>query len=96
MQFTKPISLSSKMYFGKYKGETIEDIIENDPQYVDWCLENVKHFSLNDEAEELLNSIERGYNEYGGYASGSSIRRNYQEVDYDYDDQFLWTDPLNF
>ncbi len=26
--------------FGKYKGQTLEDIYFDDPSYLDWCLEN--------------------------------------------------------
>jgi len=25
--------------FGKYKGQTVEDVIDKDPQYIEWALE---------------------------------------------------------
>mgnify|MGYP001172853709 CR=1 FL=1 len=32
--------------FGKYKGETIQDVLDNDPQYLVWLHENSEHFEL--------------------------------------------------
>ncbi len=45
-----PIGLDAEMPFGKYKGEPLWWVIEADAAYVDWCLENVDGFALNDEA----------------------------------------------
>ena len=32
------------MAFGKYKGEPVKAVQANDPQYFNWCLENVPNF----------------------------------------------------
>ncbi len=32
--------------FGQYKGVFISDILETDPGYLLWCMENVKDFDL--------------------------------------------------
>ena len=40
--------------FGKYKGIDIEDIIHNDPRYVEWAEENVSFFSLSSMQKEIL------------------------------------------
>lgn len=40
--------------FGKYKYEPIERVIEKDPTYVKWCIDNVKGFYLNDYKRKLL------------------------------------------
>jgi len=37
MELTKRTVLS----FGKYKGRSIDDILENDPSYLRWMLKNV-------------------------------------------------------
>lgn len=39
--------------FGKHKGEQLEDVIEDDPEYVEWlCQEEIVNFD--DEAYELI------------------------------------------
>ncbi len=32
--------------FGKYRGETIREVLDNDPQYLVWLHENSEHFEL--------------------------------------------------
>lgn len=32
--------------FGKYKGQKVKDVIQNNPSYVIWALNNVKGFRL--------------------------------------------------
>ena len=42
------------MTFGKFEGETIQDILDNDPQYLCWLVDNTDfdlHCDLLDEAE---------------------------------------------
>ena len=33
--------------FGKYKDKSIDYVRENDEQYLEWCIENVKYFKKN-------------------------------------------------
>jgi hypothetical protein len=40
--------------FGKYKGSKVDDIIWFDPLYVQWCVDNVKWFELNDSQQKDL------------------------------------------
>ena len=44
--------LEDPIRFGKYRQEglTIEQIIDRDPTYVEWLIDNVDHFSLDTEA----------------------------------------------
>lgn len=42
---TTALSAGSALDFGKYKGSIIERILELDPQYLWWCIENVEGFS---------------------------------------------------
>lgn len=37
-----------KFFFGKHKGEFILDVIENDTQYITWCMEHVSYLRLNE------------------------------------------------
>lgn len=42
------------MTFGKFKGETVQDILDNDPQYLCWLVEHTDfdlHADLLEEAE---------------------------------------------
>jgi hypothetical protein len=53
--------------FGKYKGQTILGVIQNDPKYIQWCLDKVEFFKLNSEETELFlichNNVETDYEE---------------------------------
>lgn len=44
--------------FGKYKGESIEDILETDPQYLIWLHNNSEYFELD---YRLLEIAEEGF-----------------------------------
>lgn len=48
------ISLTDTFWFGKYKGQTIQAIIDTDSSYVFWAAENVRNFTLDEEARNLL------------------------------------------
>lgn len=39
--------------FGKYKGEALTDIIDDDPNYVDWLLEN-DHIEIGKSIEDQV------------------------------------------
>lgn len=47
--------LDSVMGFGKYKDETVEEVLEKDPTYLRWCLENIPRFTVDN---ALLDAIE--------------------------------------
>jgi uncharacterized protein (DUF3820 family) len=50
--------------FGKYKGKTLLHVIDNDPQYIIWCINNIKDFNINDKLKvELLSQ----YNQHIRY-----------------------------
>ena len=59
------LSYGDTLYFGKYKGSRIDDILETDPEYLAWCVENVKGFCLDDEiVDQVLGFIEDDYNNF--------------------------------
>jgi hypothetical protein len=45
--------------FGKYKSSFLKDIIDKDPQYIDWALRNISDFLIDDFAKEYLQKIKR-------------------------------------
>ena len=51
---TTPYGLYNMMDFGKWYGSHIQTIIDKDPDYLVWCVENVAGFELDDEAEYQL------------------------------------------
>jgi broad specificity phosphatase PhoE len=40
--------------FGKYEGETVEEISFKDPEYLYWCHHNVDDFRLKQEIEKCI------------------------------------------
>ncbi len=42
----KIYSLDTKLPFGKHKGQTLEQVLSHDFQYIDWCLRNIDNFVL--------------------------------------------------
>lgn len=40
--------------FGKYKGTHLKDVIDTDPQYVEWCLDNVDWFDISKRCKKDL------------------------------------------
>ena len=60
-----PLGLDYIFTFGKCKGQSIEEVIDNEPSYVIWCSENIDWFDLDtdvyDMAEEKSNDEEVPY-----------------------------------
>jgi hypothetical protein len=46
--------LKDTFSFGKHRTHTIEDVITEDPRYVEWCRENIDWFKLDKESTEFL------------------------------------------
>jgi len=40
--------------FGKHRGKTVRDVIDQDPTYLEWALLNVEGFELTDDAGKRL------------------------------------------
>lgn len=53
---TRIYTLSDRLPFGKYKGQTLQSVIEQAPDYAAWCRSNVAGFKLGEDAEALLSS----------------------------------------
>ena len=51
--------LDTILPFGKYKGKTVEQVLEIDPTYIRWCLENIEAFEMSNWGREFaLSSAE--------------------------------------
>lgn len=53
--------LDTVFTFGKYKGETLRDVFERDPAYVDYCLVNVDEFLVEDFVLDDLKELNPDY-----------------------------------
>lgn len=56
---TKEITWETKLSFGKYKGASLSDVLDNDPKYLDWMLDNcfdktIKDFLIKNKEEIQL------------------------------------------
>jgi hypothetical protein len=49
----REMGLEDVLHFGKHKGQTVKETIEENAQYINWCLEN-DMFTLDDSARILL------------------------------------------
>lgn len=43
------------LHFGKYKGNTSFELIDIDPVYLKWCIDNLKHLRFDGKIKERLN-----------------------------------------
>lgn len=70
MDRDKVHDLEDEFPFGKYKGKTIQDVLEINPSYIVWFYENVKRFkileSIYDEACDAQ-AVEKFNRRIGGY-----------------------------
>lgn len=53
--------LDTVFTFGKYKGETLREVFERNPTYVDYCLVNVDEFLVEDSTLDELREINPDY-----------------------------------
>lgn len=51
-------TLQTKIKFGKYKSDnvTVGELIESDPDYIAWCVDEIEWFELDDDAEKELDA----------------------------------------
>lgn len=47
-------ALDTVLTMPKYCGLTVEEVIDQDPQYLTWCLKNIRNFKLCKDSEYLL------------------------------------------
>lgn len=63
------VKKTDKIGFGKYKGKTVQEILEDDPTYVRWLIDNVETFKMSpeDTRETLDRATEADLIEYDDY-----------------------------
>jgi hypothetical protein len=50
----KLFTLKDTLTFGKHKDRNLKDVIDDDPQYIDWCFSNIEWFDLDAIAIDYL------------------------------------------
>ena len=53
--------LTDKFNFGKHKGETIQEVIEDEITYLEWCMDAVDGFDLDEQAYQVYNDALDSY-----------------------------------
>lgn len=51
--------LDDPLRFGKFKGRTVEDILDEAPEYLLWCLENVEQFEVDAALQDAITRAAR-------------------------------------
>lgn len=52
----EPKHMDSYMPFGKYQGKRIDEVIEEDPKYIQWAMD-ILNFSIDEECQEFLEEM---------------------------------------
>lgn len=57
--------IKNLLNFGKYKGKTILQVIDENPAYIVWCIKNVKNFTIDDNlSKELCKQYDEHFRKY--------------------------------
>lgn len=61
MKQTHIYSLTDCLTFGKFRGRSIQYVLQKEPQYIQWCLLNVQGFKLDKAAWSYATSIDAAF-----------------------------------
>ena len=64
---TGGVGLHDKLTFGKRQGEKLIDVCRDDPSYIQWCVENVGHFFMDEEASDWFAKLQANLRRSGSY-----------------------------
>ncbi len=56
---TRTLKLDTDMPFGKHKGKQVEDLVEDEPDYMRWMAENSDNVEFDEEVLEALEKREQ-------------------------------------
>ena len=57
--------INSTLTFGKYKGKTVLQVIDENPSYIVWCIRNVTNFSIDPIlSKELCRQYDEHFRKY--------------------------------
>ncbi len=50
-------TLQTVLKFGKHKGKTVNQILQEEPDYINWCLKNIDIFEMSDTDKEKVSQL---------------------------------------
>lgn len=51
-------NLKTKITFGRYKGKTLEEVLNINPLYIEWCMNNIDEFKFDESAyKKVINTL---------------------------------------
>lgn len=81
-----PLALSDKINFGKHKGQTIQELIDEHPTYLEWAVDEIERFALDDNANQALSlALDEHYSSFVDAADP----RDFEGRRDDEEDQFV-------
>jgi broad specificity phosphatase PhoE len=94
--------LNTILNFGKFEGETIKEVAEIQPSYLDWCAINLDHFYIDEGEIEELKGINPGFSfseeakeklaeKYGNWEDEQEYYADYENP-YDYNQPDYYQD----
>lgn len=83
--------LDTEFTFGKFEGNTVRQILDLQPSYLDWCAVNLDHFYISKNVIEEIKTIkpdfaltEEGKQKlYEKYSTWWETEQDYYDIDYD-------------
>ena len=83
-------SLESRFTFGKYKGLTLADVMDINPDYVVWCVTTIDDFLLYDSALEQMVHVYPNFPLYTEFERCRKEKLNREDAYVDeYEEEFL-------
>lgn len=61
MRWVELTTLESRFTFGRYKGLTLADVMDLNPEYLSWCVTHIEEFLLHDDALEQIRIVYPGF-----------------------------------
>ncbi|MDR2651083.1 MAG: hypothetical protein LBC68_02035 [Prevotellaceae bacterium] len=91
--------IDTKFDFGKYTGKTLQEVLEIQPSYINWCIINLTHFYISEDvideiksikpdftlSEEELQKLDNKYDTWNEQEIDKYDKHTYYSDDYDWD-----------
>lgn len=71
---TKEYTLNDTLTFGKYRGKTLKAVLTRDAHYIQWCLDNISDFSLDEQAWDYAMSISSAFASHSAESPKVTVR----------------------
>ena len=86
----KNYELDSVFSFGMYKGMSLQDILIENPSYIQWCILNLDHFHVEEEVFDEFQNINPNFK--FSEEANNKLRSNWED-ELDAQDYFQYDEP---